>query len=198
MVFWGSYSAILYMYFTKVSCNTLFVGIWILQIVMIYIIMFVFVHYINPITHMPNTYSLRVKYYILYLLYLFVVGVYGVTFYCQKKHDIYRCETDKIYFTTSLGINIFTYIIMLFWLCLCIPFLRFLNTELQIRDIPKNINYVLDSEVRNIECTICLDPLVNGIVMQTPCNHQYHKKCILDWYNIKKTCPLCNRNIDDY
>lgn len=46
-------------------------------------------------------------------------------------------------------------------------------------------------------CQICLeDYQENRIVVKTPCNHIFHKKCIKKWFcdtNVK--CPLCREDI---
>lgn len=44
------------------------------------------------------------------------------------------------------------------------------------------------------ECCICLDKNMTDWV-RTPCDHEFHKKCINDWYNTKNTCPICRSNL---
>lgn len=67
------------------------------------------------------------------------------------------------------------------------------------------------------ECSICLDNLYNPnglnnhkylncfkcfntnskkIVILNNCNHVFHETCISKWKNIKKTCPLCNKEFN--
>jgi len=44
------------------------------------------------------------------------------------------------------------------------------------------------------ECSICLDDIVDDFFV-TACGHQFHKKCILKWYNTSQECPLCRGHI---
>lgn len=52
------------------------------------------------------------------------------------------------------------------------------------------------------ECSICLGEISPG--METlPCNHMFHKGCILDWFNARNSqsgklntdCPTCRNNL---
>lgn len=41
-------------------------------------------------------------------------------------------------------------------------------------------------------CSICLENYKKGEEqLSLLCNHQYHKKCITEWFKIKSTCPCC-------
>lgn len=41
-------------------------------------------------------------------------------------------------------------------------------------------------------CAICLDKMETGNVeKQLPCNHIFHKGCILSWFSVVFSCPLC-------
>ncbi len=31
--------------------------------------------------------------------------------------------------------------------------------------------------------------------MMTPCKHKYHKKCLLQWMNMKMECPTCRARL---
>ncbi|CDW82766.1 ring finger ubiquitin ligase [Stylonychia lemnae] len=72
-----------------------------------------------------------------------------------------------------------------------------------------------EEEIKNMDCVICLSQLkqlpcdVNpdGTVaagveivltkgyMQTPCNHKFHKKCLLQWMNMRMECPTCRQRL---
>uniref|UniRef100_A0A6C0IY38 RING-type domain-containing protein n=1 Tax=viral metagenome TaxID=1070528 RepID=A0A6C0IY38_9ZZZZ len=39
-------------------------------------------------------------------------------------------------------------------------------------------------------CLICYEPLLTSIKTMK-CSHQFHKKCIKKWLDIKPTCPYC-------
>jgi hypothetical protein len=44
-----------------------------------------------------------------------------------------------------------------------------------------------------MSCSICLESLQNGII-NTECNHTFHKICLEKWLNLNNTCPYC-RNV---
>jgi len=47
----------------------------------------------------------------------------------------------------------------------------------------------------NDDCSICLEPLKNNIII-TKCNHIFHNKCIeLMINNRHNKCPLCRRKL---
>ena len=53
--------------------------------------------------------------------------------------------------------------------------------------------FKLKKEFENNECIICLDEMVIGEYIKTlKCGHIYHNKCINEWFNIKKICPICS------
>lgn len=44
----------------------------------------------------------------------------------------------------------------------------------------------------NNGCAICTDSFaVNDKLIRLPCQHAYHKNCIVEWLNKSNTCPLC-------
>jgi hypothetical protein len=55
-------------------------------------------------------------------------------------------------------------------------------------------------DIKNDICVICMLPLVinqemyiDDCVVSLNCyGHQYHKKCISEWFETKLICPLCN------
>ena len=41
-------------------------------------------------------------------------------------------------------------------------------------------------------CVVCLEEFMIGEELkELPCNHMYHKDCILTWLGHRNTCPLC-------
>nr|XP_027190937.1 RING-H2 finger protein ATL38-like [Cicer arietinum] len=47
-------------------------------------------------------------------------------------------------------------------------------------------------------CSICLVDFSIGstaIRLPSPCSHIFHENCIMKWFNISSTCPLCRRSI---
>ncbi|XP_074613072.1 RING finger protein 24-like [Acropora palmata] len=44
-------------------------------------------------------------------------------------------------------------------------------------------------------CAICLDDFHNKEdISICRCGHAYHCKCIMEWMEIKETCPICQHN----
>ncbi|OQR80850.1 hypothetical protein ACHHYP_20853 [Achlya hypogyna] len=68
---------------------------------------------------------------------------------------------------------------------------------LGIYDVPQ-LGYAHASpSIMNEACAICLDhfqaaELIDGHkVVQLPCSHIFHQRCVGQWLRTKKTCPLC-------
>lgn len=45
-------------------------------------------------------------------------------------------------------------------------------------------------------CAVCLDPF-NGqkVIVQTPCGHIFHKRCLGGWMQVARSCPLCRSDV---
>lgn len=67
-----------------------------------------------------------------------------------------------------------------------------------------DINECLKIEKENISCSVCLcefnfnDNHNDNKICQISCEHYFHKKCIDDWFNKKKNCPLCRKDCLTY
>lgn len=47
-------------------------------------------------------------------------------------------------------------------------------------------------------CAVCLDDFeAREVVMVTPCNHMFHKDCIIPWVKSQGQCPVCRYAICD-
>eukprot|EP01084_Bolivina_argentea_P268874 456826_1 len=54
----------------------------------------------------------------------------------------------------------------------------------------KNVND--DDLMKKGECSVCKDKFCDGdLLKQLPCNHRYHKQCIIPWLKKNNTCPMC-------
>ncbi|MFC1843148.1 RING finger domain-containing protein, partial [Candidatus Dependentiae bacterium] len=63
-----------------------------------------------------------------------------------------------------------------------------------IRQISKNYKNPFDTK----KCLICLDEFKNTeLVSVATCKHAYHLRCILEWFDHKRSCPLCNRKLEE-
>jgi len=46
------------------------------------------------------------------------------------------------------------------------------------------------------KCPVCMDSIPAGApVIRLPCNHVYHKDCIVPWLKRTSTCPVCRANL---
>ncbi|CAK9093920.1 unnamed protein product [Durusdinium trenchii] len=45
-------------------------------------------------------------------------------------------------------------------------------------------------------CAVCLDPFnQQKEIVQTPCGHVFHKRCLGGWMQVACTCPLCRSDV---
>lgn len=73
-----------------------------------------------------------------------------------------------------------------------IPDLHIIEKELEKyrNKIYKNITQKIN-KIDIQECCICYDKKSNCI---TNCKHQFHSKCLSQWLEVNKSCPLCRNN----
>ena len=52
-----------------------------------------------------------------------------------------------------------------------------------------------DTTNRDDKCTICYENYIRGDKVKElkSCNHSYHSKCINQWLEKEKRCPVCNK-----
>jgi len=44
-------------------------------------------------------------------------------------------------------------------------------------------------------CVICMSHFKNGQRIRVlPCQHEYHSKCIAQWFTMNSSCPICRRD----
>ena len=49
------------------------------------------------------------------------------------------------------------------------------------------------SEIYEKECAVCIEKMEpRQELAKLPCNHIYHKDCIIQWFQNSSRCPLCN------
>ena len=81
------------------------------------------------------------------------------------------------------------------------------NEELKIYNLKKE-KFILNlnefqfkhikkySQIKEKKCSICLVKFRGSdIIKEFPCNHIYHKDCILKWLKKSNICPLCKYDI---
>jgi hypothetical protein len=46
------------------------------------------------------------------------------------------------------------------------------------------------------ECCICMEHFTQtDTIVETECNHRYHKNCLADWLRQARTCPVCRMDV---
>jgi hypothetical protein len=49
------------------------------------------------------------------------------------------------------------------------------------------------------ECTICFEEFKSKEeVLQTPCKHIFHQKCIKPWFEKVSKCPNCRAKVNEF
>jgi hypothetical protein len=57
-----------------------------------------------------------------------------------------------------------------------------------------NVENIPEKE-KHEPCSICMEPLGVGKIMQTPCKHHFHKDCLTMWLDKNPTCPQDRINL---
>lgn len=113
-------------------------------------------------------------------------------------------NTDNSYLEKEIDFfDIFFNMLIFFLMVQCFMrfylFMKSRNARGQLQ-ITLNNDYnfnriILKDEFENDTCSICLDELYsdeNGDdIIQIKCNHMFHKKCLDEWIEHQKNCPLC-------
>ncbi|ORZ38679.1 hypothetical protein BCR44DRAFT_50003 [Catenaria anguillulae PL171] len=48
------------------------------------------------------------------------------------------------------------------------------------------------------QCVICLDEYARDEALYLlPCKHHFHEKCLKDWFELSRLCPMCKRDLVD-
>jgi hypothetical protein len=48
------------------------------------------------------------------------------------------------------------------------------------------------------ECPCCFECFdANEVIVKTPCQHYFHRRCLESWLKLAKTCPLCRNDIEE-
>ncbi|XP_046985289.1 E3 ubiquitin-protein ligase RNF6-like [Schistocerca americana] len=71
------------------------------------------------------------------------------------------------------------------------------NQKREVKDLPE---VAINEEQVNsgLKCSVCLlDFVLDEIVHKLPCDHLYHKNCIIPWLEQNDNCPMCRRPVDD-
>ncbi|KAI8144496.1 hypothetical protein BJV82DRAFT_607546 [Fennellomyces sp. T-0311] len=72
---------------------------------------------------------------------------------------------------------------------------RVAATAGQIEKLKKRKLEESDADVE-MECIICQEPYgTQNEIIEMPCKHEYHGKCIRQWLGISTTCPMCRSSL---
>jgi hypothetical protein len=56
----------------------------------------------------------------------------------------------------------------------------------------------IDDETLSRQCAVCLNNVeAHDRHMITPCQHVYHRACLLRWMQQKSACPVCRSSLPD-
>ena len=47
------------------------------------------------------------------------------------------------------------------------------------------------------QCCICYDDICSSELINTPCGHHFHNKCLTPWLLQKVSCPMCRNSIGE-
>lgn len=71
--------------------------------------------------------------------------------------------------------------------------------DILIRQLQSSVE-ILSLENRSLrgneeisECTICLES--EGTMIPTPCGHNFHTNCLMEWLRNHDSCPVCRHNL---
>ncbi|KAK9875069.1 hypothetical protein WA026_005868 [Henosepilachna vigintioctopunctata] len=51
------------------------------------------------------------------------------------------------------------------------------------------------AERKEDNCSICFESLLEGVIIATVCEHQFHYKCLSGWLQENENCPICRKTI---
>lgn len=76
-----------------------------------------------------------------------------------------------------------------------VNFLNNKKTDISCKtNLPKSVYHTYQYKNTNVlsKCVICLGEfLIGQEVLTLPCFHFFHNKCINEWYQYSKKCPIC-------
>ncbi|XP_017213655.1 RING finger protein 122 [Danio rerio] len=95
-------------------------------------------------------------------------------------------------YVVLLGLGLFILILSLIFCCFFISKLRH-----QARNVRAGYKMVVfkDEAVDEhvVTCAVCLEDFrMSDELGLLACKHAFHKRCLLDWLEIRCSCPMCN------
>ncbi|KAK3550184.1 hypothetical protein QTP86_021220, partial [Hemibagrus guttatus] len=95
------------------------------------------------------------------------------------------------------GTGIFVFILSLIFCCCFISKLRHQAQSerlayklVVLKDETKHLN------IHGQTCAVCLEDFrLKDELAMLPCQHGFHKRCLLKWLEVRCVCPMCNKPI---
>ncbi|NP_001314745.1 RING finger protein 122 [Danio rerio] len=93
------------------------------------------------------------------------------------------------------GTGIFVFVLSLIFCCYFISKLRhqaqserFGYREVVLKGDPKKLN------LHGQTCAVCLEDFkVKDELGVLPCQHAFHRRCVVKWLEVRCVCPMCNK-----
>lgn len=120
--------------------------------------------------------------------------------YILGFHWIQECVSCKmmnplLYYTTVFWISLgfLTFIAPLISIILLLLLVTYARPKLKV------VTYTGNEDIpdENKRCAICIDDYTYGSKIKfLPCKHHFHMNCIDEWFNVRDSCPMCNRHVN--
>ncbi|XP_026130314.1 RING finger protein 122 [Carassius auratus] len=102
-------------------------------------------------------------------------------------------------YVVIFGTGIFVFVLSLIFCCFFISKLRH-----QARNVRAGYKMVVfkDETTRlhahGLTCAVCLEDFrTKDELGVLPCQHAFHKRCLVKWLEVRCSCPMCNSPVSD-
>jgi hypothetical protein len=156
------------------------------------------IHYLNPLNFPP-------------FILLQMVIMYEITRQCSSDDMnfifyfyVYITYFDIIHLVLHPNVFLTYYTFLYFTFLSLITYTDNDNDTKELNKVSDYFDCCSVCEDLQMECSICLE---TRNLKRLPCNHSFHKECLLKWFETsssrlnqlptaeKFTCPICRRNI---
>lgn len=127
------------------------------------------------------------------IIELIIKIVFFFTKYVHQYHFKDICVIGESIFKIHILVILSLYIIIgILSFCFFITFSFTSKSQLVVRSPPLPIL----NDVKNEECSICLDIDNTNSWTILPCCHKFHGQCISIWLQTNQTCPICRIRVE--
>ncbi|XP_056117506.1 RING finger protein 122 [Rhinichthys klamathensis goyatoka] len=99
-------------------------------------------------------------------------------------------------YVVIFGTGIFVFVLSLIFCCFFISKLRH-----QARNVRAGYKMVVFKDetsrihAHGLTCAVCLEDFrTKDELGVLPCQHSFHKRCLVKWLEVRCSCPMCNDN----